>query len=173
MTAGILIIFAIASRLIPHINNVAAISAVGILAGFLLPKKQAFAVPLTARLVTDVVIGFFAWQMMLAVYAAHLMGVLLGIWIKQSKKESSQWIKIASSGLFSAVLFFLITNFAFLYPNYPHTVSGVLLAYQNGLPFFRGTIVGDVAYTVGIFAVYSVAVKTAQLIIQVNLFKKV
>jgi hypothetical protein len=32
----------------------------------------------------------------------------------------------------------------------------VLMAYANGLPFLRGTLLGDVGYTVGMFAVAAV-----------------
>lgn len=157
MIAIILIILAITSRFIPHLDNAAAITAVSVFAGFFLPRKQSLAVPLVARFATDLVIGFFAWQMMLAVYASHLVGVGLGLWIKKTRSGSMLWLRVIGSGLAASVVFFLITNFAFLYPMYPHTWSGIVLAYQNGLPFFRGTAVGDVGYTVVLFGLYFVS----------------
>lgn len=175
----ILILLAAATRLVPHLNNAAAITAVAIFSGANLPKKQAFAVPLLARLVTDMVLGLFAWQLMVAVYVAHLAGVLLGMWIinpsqvplLQRGGEGSSpsfqkrglggvyihWIKIVGSSLFAAILFFLVTNFAFLYSSYPHNWPGVVAAYVNGLPFFRGTLVGDMGYTIGLFLLKDVA----------------
>ena len=161
----LLILLAAATRLVPHLNNASAITAVAIFSGANLPKKQAFAVPLLARLVTDIVLGFFAWQLMVAVYAAHIVGVLLGMWIANTPSASlhsasppilggyygKRWLKIVGSSLFASILFFLITNFAFLYSSYPHTWPGIIAAYANGLPFFRGTLFGDVGYTIGLF----------------------
>ena len=172
MTIFLLVLLAAVTRLLPHVDNASAITAVGILSGFLLPKKQAFIVPLAARLVSDILIGFFAWQMMFAVYGAHLVGVLLGFWIKQSSLAPVQWIKIVVSGVAASVVFFLVTNFAFLYPTYAHSFSGIILAYQNGLPFYRGTLLGDAGYTVGIFAVYFAAVKTVQSTWEKKIFSK-
>jgi hypothetical protein len=64
----------------------------------------------------------------------------------------------------SSTVFFLLTNFAFFYtesvtPNpavgsYPHNMIGILASYQAGLPFFKNMLVGDLAFTSIIFAVY-------------------
>ncbi len=66
------------------------------------------------------------------------------------------WLKIIASSLGASVTFFLVTNFAFLYRDYNHNISGILLAYTNGLPFLRGTVLGDLAYTVGMFGGYEI-----------------
>lgn len=159
MVIYIIILFAIVTRFIPHLQNAAAISAVAIFAGAMLPKKQAFAVPLLARFVSDAFIGFFQLPVMIAVYAAHAIGVLLGMWIKTSdgSRKSTYWVKIVGSGLISSILFFLITNCALLTDRYPHTWAGIMQAYTNGLPFYRGTLVGDVGYAVVLFGAYEVA----------------
>ncbi len=138
----------------PHLDNASAITAVAIFSGAFLPKKQAFIIPLAARLVTDLILGFFAWQIMLAVYCAHLAGILLGMWIKKTPLVSTQRLKILLSAAAAPLIFFLTTNFAFLYPTYPHNWNGILLAYTNGLPFLRGTIIGDVGYTLGLFGLF-------------------
>ncbi len=154
----LLIIFAIISRFVPHVTNAAAITALAIFAGAYLPKKQAIVLPLAARLVTDAVIGFFAWPQMIAVYAAHGIGMLFGLWIKKSQ-GSSKWFRVVASGFIASAIFFLITNFAFLYPEpqYMHNWSGIILSYTNGLPFLRGTIIGDVGYVVALFGAYELA----------------
>jgi hypothetical protein len=148
------------SRLIPHLNNASIITALAIFAAVYLPKKQAFALPLAARLLSDILLGFFPFQQMIAVYAAHIVGFFLGLWIKgSSEKPVAKWVKIAASGAVSAAVFFLITNFAFLYPTpqYTHDLSGIALAYAYGLPFLRGTALGDIGYTVALFGAYEVA----------------
>lgn len=152
---------AIAARFVPHIPNAVPITAIAIFAGAYLPKKYALGLPFAVRLLSDVIIGFFSWPLMVAVYSAHLFGVLLGIWIKHSQGWQNRWLKIGSASLLAAVLFFLITNFAFLYEFYPHNWVGIIASYTNGLPFLRGTLIGDVGYTVLLFGSYELA-KMAQ-----------
>lgn len=133
------------ARLLPHVWNVAPVTAIAIFAGVYLPKKHALILPLLARFISDAIIGFFAWPLMLAVYAAHLGGALVGFWVRQHKS----FPRIISAPILSAVIFFLLTNFALFYPSadYPRTFMGIIQAYVNGLPFFRGTLVGDSAYS--------------------------
>lgn len=148
----IIIILAIATRLVPHMANVAPITALAIFSAVYLPKKQAIAIPLIARFVSDIFLGFFAWPLMVAVYASHLVGVLFGLWIKQS--QNHRWVKIVGSSLGASIIFFLVTNFAFFYSTYTHNWSGIAQSYVNGLPFFRGTLLGDLGYTVALFGSY-------------------
>lgn len=154
MVIYLIILFAVLSRFVPHLSNFAPITASAIFAGANLPKKKAIAIPLAARFVSDIFLGFFSWPVMAAVYLSHLFGVVLGLWVKNSKNSKAKWIKITSSGFVSAAVFFLATNFAFLYSEYPHSLSGIMLAYTNGLPFLRGTLLGDVGYTVVLFGAY-------------------
>lgn len=153
----LIILAAIATRFVPHMPNFAPITALAIFSAAFLPKKQAIAIPLAARFVSDIFLGFFSWPLMVAVYGSHLVGVLFGLWIK--KTSHFRWLKIISSSLGASVIFFLVTNFAFLYSNYPHNLTGIVASYVNGLPFFRGTLAGDLTYTLLLFGVYEVAVK--------------
>jgi hypothetical protein len=163
----LIISIAAVSRFVPHIPNFAPITALAIFSAVYLPKKQAIVVPLAARFISDLFIGFFAWPLMLAVYASHLLGVLFGLWIKREK--SSRWLKILASSLGASLLFFGITNFAFLYAQYPHNWSGIVQAYAAGLPFLRGTLLGDMAYTTALFGAYALAKNWA---VQKQLAKK-
>lgn len=157
MIIYLIIIFAVVSRFIPHLNNFAPITALAIFSAVYLPKKQAIVIPLAARLVSDIFLGFFSWPLMVAVYAAHLSGVLFGLWIKKAGPTVSQKsFKILGSSLGASLVFFLVTNFAFLYAEYPHTLQGIVLAYTNGLPFLRGTVIGDLSYVVALFGAYEV-----------------
>lgn len=146
----LIIILAVISRFIPHIPNFAPITAIAIFAGAYLPWKKAAGITLAVRLISDIFLGFFSWPLMLAVYSSHLAGIFLGLWIKHAKKY--RWLKIGGSSLIASALFFLATNFAFLYSNYPHNLEGVIQAYINGLPFLRGTLTGDMFYTLTLFA---------------------
>ncbi len=182
-----IIILAVVSRFIPHMPNVGLITALAMFSAVNMDWKKSVGITLAARFVSDIFLGFFAWPLMVAVYASHLAGILFGLWIKRSvttpslpvrqagasegslKMESgkgffaqmhslrmvnNKWPKIIFSSLSTSVLFFLVTNFAYLYAEYPHNFAGIMLAYTNGLPFLRGTILGDVGYAVALFGVF-------------------
>lgn len=146
-----IIMISVLSRLIDHPANFAPITALAIFSAVYLSKKQAVAIPLAARLVSDIFLGFYQWPLMVAVYGSHVAGVLFGLWIKKETAVSKQWAKIIVSSLSSSLLFFLVTNFAFLYSNYSHTWAGITTSYINALPFFRGTLVGDIVWSAVLF----------------------
>ena len=148
-----IIVLAIISRFIPHMPNFAPITALAIFSAAYLPWKKAAGITLAVRFISDVFLGFFSWPLMVAVYASHLAGILLGVWIKQANNH--RWLKIIGSSLTASAIFFLATNFAFLYSNYPHNFSGIIQSYINGLPFLRGTLLGDLGYSVALFGGYS------------------
>jgi hypothetical protein len=175
----LIILLAVISRFVPHLNNFAPITALAIFSAVYLPKKQAIIIPLAARLVSDIFLGFFSWPLMVAVYVSHLAGVLFGLWIRNTVSSTPtevegsvpldgqislptsrdrnggiRWLKVIFSSLGASILFFLVTNFAFLYTQYPHNWQGIILAYTNGLPFLRGTLLGDLSYTVALFGAY-------------------
>jgi hypothetical protein len=177
MIIYLIIITAVVSRFVPHPVNFAPITAIAIFSAYHLGWKQAVGLTLVIRLVSDLFLGLVAWPMMVAIYASHLVGVLLGVWIrnlknvipetrlggvsgiqKQTMDLGSQagmtlgkWVRIIVASLGASVIFFLVTNFAFLYSNYSHNLSGIIESYINGLPFLRGTLMGDLVYSVVLF----------------------
>ena len=203
-----IIFLAIISRFVPHMPNFAPITALAIFAAAYLPWKKAAGITFAARLISDIFLGFVSWPMMLAIYASHGVGILLGLWIKRgitviptesdvlegerrnplhsdtrykildtigkgsldtpsvafrvARDDSKRrWIRIITSSLTASAIFFLVTNFAFLYSNYPHNLYGIIQAYINGLPFLRGTLMGDMFYSIALFGGYALAVKSA------------
>lgn len=157
-----IILAAVAARFIPHMPNLAPITALAIFSAVYLPKKQAIGLTLASRFISDIFLGFFSWPLMVAVYASHLLGILFGLWINSSPKR--RWLKIVGSSLGAGVIFFLVTNFAFFYSGYQHNLAGIILSYINGLPFLRGTLLGDVGYSIALFGAYELAlyVKSAK-----------
>ncbi len=139
----LIVVFGILSRLMPHEWNVAPVTAIAIFSAIYLSKKEAIVLPLVIRFISDVLIGFFSWPLMISVYVAHLFGVMMGLWVKKQKNV----VRVITAPLVSGIFFFLVTNFAWLYSEYPHNVDGVILAYTNGLPFLKGTLLGDVFFT--------------------------
>ncbi len=150
-----LIAFAAVSRFLPHPMNFAPVAAVALFSGVYLDKRAALFVPLVAMIVSDIFLGFhnviaFTWGSMI------LVGVI-GIMVKRKKNV---WT-VAGGALLGSILFFLITNAAVWWVGqgdfYPMNFSGLLLAYEYGLPFFRNTLLGDLFYVGALFGVAELA----------------
>lgn len=147
------LIFAAASlRFLPHAANFAPITALALFGGTYLNKKFALLVPLVAMVVSDYFIGFDSWQSRATVYGSFILSGLIGLWLKKHKTAPM----IIGATLLSSVLFYLITNFVFFYPGamYSHDLNGVITSYINALPFFRGTLFGDLFYVGALFGMY-------------------
>lgn len=95
--------------------------------------------------------------MMLAVFAAYSIPALLGRWLD----ARFSWPRFGALCLAPAMAFFVTTNFAHwaLVQQYAMTWDGLVACYTAGLPFFRGTLAGDVCYTVGLFGAYALATR--------------
>lgn len=125
---------------IPHIWNFTAVGALAIFAGAQFQNRgMAVLVPLMAMAVSDMFLGN---GFNLVVYIGFIVMVGCGMAIRGKVTPTS----IAVSSVTGAIFFFLITNFAFLYPWYPHNMSGVIQSYVMGLPFLRNMIIADAIY---------------------------
>lgn len=152
------IVAAVILRLLPHLPNFAPIAAIALFGGVYLNKKYALILPLVAMLVSDIFIGFYSPCIMISVYGSFLIIGLIGLWLKNNKTLSN----VIGASLSGSILFFLLTNFAmWVIPHslYPHSLQGLLNCYTMGLPFFRGTILGDLFYTGAMFGLMEVAIK--------------
>jgi len=130
---------------IPHIWNFTAVGALAIFAGAQFQNKGlAFLVPLMAMALSDVFLGN---GFNLVVYIGFIVMVACGMAIRGKVTPTS----IALSSVAGAIFFFLITNFAFLYPWYPHNMAGVIQSYVMGLPFLRNMIIADAIYGTVLF----------------------
>ncbi|MBI3261382.1 hypothetical protein HYZ64_03375 [Candidatus Berkelbacteria bacterium] len=148
----LLIFLGFAARLLPHPANLTPVGAIGIFGGAHLPKRLALALPLVALLLSDLVLGFYTWQVMVSVYGGFLVYGLAGLWIRQD--YSIKRMVVGTLG--ASVFFFLLTNAAVwaFTPLYPHTIAGLGASYLAALPFFRNSLLGDFFYTAALFGVY-------------------
>ena len=67
-------------------------------------------------------------------------------------------LRIASGALLASALFFLVSNFESWLGQampYPYTVAGLLECYSQGLPFYKGTLLGDIICTGSLFAAHA------------------
>jgi hypothetical protein len=76
------------------------------------------------------------------------------VWLGTNLREKSGAVRVIAAALASSGSFFLISNFAVWasWPGmYPHSLSGLMMSYAAGLPFFRGTIESDVFFSIAFF----------------------
>ena len=136
------------SRLVPHPWNLTSIAAVGLFAGASFEDKRlAFAVPLAALLLSDAVLGFHSG--MPFVYLSFGLVVGLGLMLRGRRQP----LPILAGALAGSALFFAITNFGVwaIGDMYPKTLAGLGACYVAAIPFFRGTVEGDLLYTLVLF----------------------
>ncbi len=73
------------------------------------------------------------------------------------KTESPLWIGGAALG--ASLLFFLTSNFMAWVEQaapYGYSLEGLLNCYVAGIPFYRGTLVGDMAFSAALFGAHAV-----------------
>lgn len=133
--------------LIPHIWHFTAVGALAVFAGAQFDKRLAFVMPLAAMAISDLFIGNgFSFS----VYLGFIAMVFCGYAIRNKKSAAN----IGLASILGAVVFFLITNFAFFYPAtvYPHNLGGIVASYVAGLPFINNMIVGNLVFGAALFA---------------------
>lgn len=92
----------------------------------------------------------------LAVYGGLAAYAVLGWGLLRRSGNPARVGGVAACG---SMLFYLITNFAsWLHQDlpYPQTAVGLVESYWLGLPFFRGTLIGDLTFTGLLFGLYAV-----------------
>lgn len=151
----ILIILGIVGRLLPHPPNFAPVMALGLFAGCYLGWRRGAIVALAAMLISNAIIGFYSWPIMLSVYGSMAAGGLIGGWL--SRNNSLQ--RIASGALAASLLFYLVTNFAVWAAGtmYPKTIEGLVACYVAAIPFFQNSLLADLSYTAVFFGSYELA----------------
>jgi hypothetical protein len=148
------ILAAAALRLVPHPPNFSPIDAMALFSGAYLGRRGiAFAAPLAALLLSDLVLGFYAG--MTTVYASVALIVVIGWWLSSRRTP----LRIAGAAVASSVTFFVITNFAmWLFSGfYPVTYAGLIACYTAAIPFFQNTVAGDLFYAVLLFGGFRIA----------------
>lgn len=162
--AWFFIAFAVAARLVPyvpalenlpHLPNFTPVAAIALFSGFYLNKRYSILVAVGAMIISDAIIGFYNPYVMGAVYGSFILTGILGIWLRNHRQVGN----LVIAALLSSITFYLVTNFAvWAFPGsfvmYPKTLQGLLDCYIMGLPFFRNTVLGDLAYVTAIFGLY-------------------
>jgi hypothetical protein len=138
------ILVAATLRLVPHPPIFTPIGAMALFGGAYLGRRWlAFAAPIGALLLSDLVLGFY--HGMVTVYATVALIVLVG-WVALSRVSP---IRVGAAALASSILFFVVTNFGmWLFSGfYPLTAAGLADCYVAAIPFFQNTVAGDLFYS--------------------------
>lgn len=170
--AALLIFLAAAFRVIEHPFNATPMVAVMLFSAAVFKYwRWKIGVPLTALVLSDLLIelkngyGFHSATFM--VYSTFAILFVAGYFLLRKISV----LRIATASVIASTLFFLITNFAFFYPeapianpslgHYPHNLSGIIASYQAGLPFFKNMFVGDLMFSGILFGAYFLIAKAA------------
>jgi hypothetical protein len=146
------IVLAAGTRLIPEpyrFFNFAPMGAMCLFGGASFSNRPlAFIIPLIALLVSDAFLGYYDWGM-LPVYGSYALIIVIGMFI--SKRVNPLTVLAGSLG--GSVLFYLITNFAYFYAPtiHQHNWAGIVESYSAGLPFFKYTLISDLAFNIIFF----------------------
>lgn len=164
VSTGIVVAAAMA-RLVPHPPNVSPVAAMALFGGAFLPNRRlAYALPLAAMLLSDIVLGLTVYgKAMLVsqpiVYACLLGTVAMGKLIRDRRSV----LNVATVTLASSLMFFGVTNLAVWAVGslYPRTLAGLTLCYTAAIPFFRNSLIGDMAFTAALFGGFALLEKVA------------
>lgn len=153
--AALAVASVVAMRVLPHPPNVAPVAAVALLSGALLPRKFAFVLPLSAMVISDMIIGFHNT-------IAYTWGsfILIGLLARGTFKRGIHLYSVAGSSVLASLLFYLITNFGVWMQGglYEPTLQGLIQSYANAIPFFRNTLIGDLFYSSVLFGAYAMLI---------------
>jgi hypothetical protein len=154
MLAYLFVLLAVAVRFMPHPWMFTPVVGALLFFGARGSRRQLW-IPFVLLAASDVVLTKwvysypFSWDhyVTFAWYAAVL-------WLGTRLGAKTKLVPAVGAALASSVSFFLLTNLAAWawLDMYPKNLSGVLMSYAAGLPFFRHALAGDLIFTVAMFA---------------------
>ena len=143
-----------------HLYNFAPIAAIGLFSGAVIKDRKvlAFLIPLAGQFIADVYFQFFTntpgfYPGQAFNYAALAGAAGLGLLMKQPKP-----LNILAYIFGASTLFFIISNFGFFASGYNgYSFAGFTKTYIDAIPFFKNTIIGDLAGGIFLFGGYFAA----------------
>jgi hypothetical protein len=155
MLAYIFIVLAVAVRFMPHPWHFTPVAASLLFFGAYGSRRQLW-FPVVLLAASDVFLNKFiysyplSWDL-LVTWAWYAAVLVLGSGSRRHLKP----LWIMGGALASSVSFFLLSNFAVwaAYDMYPKNFSGLMTCYAMAVPFFRGTLAGDLVFTAVLFSV--------------------
>jgi hypothetical protein len=151
---------AAATRLIPpefRPWNFTPVGAMCLFGGaYFLRKSQAFAAPLVALLVSDLVLaatvyGFSSLQYVWMSYILFALTVAIGLTLR----GRVTFLRVTIAAIGATAMFFLVSNSQVWLAGhgataYPHTLAGLRACYTAAIPFARNMLIGNLFFS-GVF----------------------
>jgi len=154
MLAYLFVVLAFASRFLPHPWHFTPVGAALLFFGARASRRQMW-FPVTMLALSDVILSKYVYGVgldlgVLASWAWYGAIVILGTRLRDHSKP----LWIGASALASATSFFLISNFAVWLgaTMYPKTMSGLMMSYAAGLPFYQRDVLGTLLFTAVMFS---------------------
>ena len=145
-------------RVLPHEVNVAPVAALAMFGAWAARRAWVGAgLALGVLIASDLILGRlqsgFAYDPALqaVVWGALALPALFARALPARARRALAWCALPAVA--ASASFFLLTNGAVwaLGGAYPRTPSGLAAAYAAGIPFIRGTLTGDLAFTLALF----------------------
>ena len=146
----LIIVTSFSNVLLSNIPNFSPVASVALFSGFHLSnKKIALLIPVICMLISDYFIGFHS--LMWAVYLSFSATVIIGFLMKKANGKL-----IFLNSVLSAVLFFIITNFAVwaMGSFYSKDFTGLITCFTMGIPFFKYTLLSSIIFSSILFGGY-------------------
>ncbi|RYD53652.1 MAG: hypothetical protein EOP52_02665 [Sphingobacteriales bacterium] len=156
-----LLLVAAVSRIVNaelHLWNFAPVAALGLFSGAVLKdKRYAYLLPLGAQLLADLyfqlftdIPGFYGVSQ-LFVYAGMALVAAFGTTMGRPTVAKVSGYALAGSGIF-----FLVSNLgAYFTGMWGWGVSGLVKTFVMAVPFYQGTLIGDLVFAALFFGVYA------------------
>lgn len=147
---------------VPVLSNFTPVGAVALFGGaYFTDKWKAYLVPLLSLLISDIVINqwyvsrnIVDYSSTFWVYLSFAIMVFIGSRIKKPNV-----ISVGIASLLSVVIFWLLTDFPWLYGGslYPHTLVGYGQSLIAAIPFQRNMLLGDALFGFILFGSFEYA----------------
>lgn len=156
----VVITVGMASRLLPHLPNLAPLGALALLAGAYLGRRYwSVIVPLGLLFVSDLVINntssreYFpdvegvVWFADYMIYTWMSVALIVGVAFVILKKVTP--LRVLGSAVVASVLFYLVSNFGVWMHGtiYTKDFTGLLECYIAAIPYFRSTLMSNVVFS--------------------------
>jgi len=148
----LLVVAGIIGRILPHPWNMTPVTALLLFSSVYLGARYSIGVLFVTMLATDLLIGFYQWEMMISVYVSFALASLIGLYIRNKKNVGTVFLGTLASSL----IFFGITNWAVWQfgTMYEHSFTGLMQSYFMALPFLKNAMMGDLFYSGLFFGMY-------------------
>jgi hypothetical protein len=164
MSAYLLLILAVLSRVVPHPSwfNFTAVGGSLLFFGARRPLRQAI-LPIAVLAATDYYLTVYVYSYpfqisgYLLTWAWYAAVIVLGHFML-AKKVSA--LRVTSAVLIAPTSFFLITNFAAWLSSttlYPRNLAGLGMSYAAGLPFYRNDLLATAVVAALVFGAPALA----------------